>query len=164
VFLTADTAKTQVHLGADGRLPELQLDEAATKDKKVEDAKSTNPLLLAVVLGVSLTMSVLMLLVDTEGGASESGSKASAREKISQRYISGTRLEPYQILLREAQQAHSQGNFELERSRYRKVLDMLHAEDKNKFEGLTGVVDAPRGSGPSDRELEELLSTLLGSD
>jgi len=162
VFVSADTAKTQVHLGADGRLPELHLDEAATKEKKIEDAKTTNPLLLLAALGISLGMSVLLLLVDSDRAVGENRTKADARRTIAEQYTRGQPLEPYQLLLREAQQAHAQGNYELERARYRRVLNMLHAEDKSKFEGLTGVGNAT--SGPSDRHLEELLSTLLGDE
>ena len=64
-------------------------------------------------------------------------------------------LEPYQVLLREAQLAHSHGDFETERQRYRRVLDMLRAEHGADEKGLTG-------SHRRDKELEGEISVLLG--
>jgi hypothetical protein len=66
-------------------------------------------------------------------------------------------LLPYQLLLREAQQAHSRGDLALERQKYREVLRMLRAEGRGKFEGLTGT---PK----SDQDLAKLLGTMLSKD
>ena len=82
------------------------------------------------------------------------------RQKIEDHYFgSGTleakRLEPYQLLLREAQQAQSRGDDKTERKRYHKVLDMLRAERGAEERGLTG-------SRSKDKELEEAISVLLG--
>ena len=165
VFKTADTAKSQVHLGADGRLPELQLEEGITKERNVEEKKQTNPLVLMAILGFSVSISVLLLLYDVESTQTEHQAKAEARRIINERYLSKAPLEPYQVLLREAQQAHAQGNTELERRRYRRVLDMLHAEDKNKNEGLTGLAEPSLSrDAPNDSELEKLLSRLLAKE
>ncbi len=64
-------------------------------------------------------------------------------------------LAPYQVELREAQQAYSRGQPNVAQAHYRKVLDMLRAEGGSRFRGLTG---APA----RDKNLEELLSRLLG--
>jgi len=166
VFKTADTAKSQVHLGADGQLPELHLEEGPIKERPTEERKQTNPLVLMAVLGISVSLSVLLLLYDGETTQGEHHSKATARQVISEKYLSTAPLEPYQVLLREAQQAHAQGNIQLEQRRYRRVLDMLHAEDKNKNVGLTGLAEPSLNSqdAPNDRELEQLLSKLLADE
>jgi hypothetical protein len=163
VFKTSDTAKSQVHLGADGRLPELQLAEGIVTERADEEKQQTNPLLLLAVLIFSVGMSVLMLFYEDSSETSASQVKANAREIISQRYMNGNPLEPYQMLLREALQANAQGKLDLERLRYRNVLDMLHSEGKSKMEGLTGLAEpaANNFNAPNDRELEKQLSILL---
>lgn len=163
VFKSADTAKSQVHLGSDGRLPELQLQEGLLAERPTEEKKQTNPMLLLAALGISVGMSVLMLLYEGPASSGEHRSKRQAREIISERYLHGNPLEPYQILLREAQQANAQGKYDLERRRYRRVLDMLHSEGKNKSEGLTGLAEPALNNpgAPNDRELERQLSILL---
>ncbi len=165
VFKTSDTAKSQVHLGADGRLPELQLEEGIITERASEEKKQTNPMLLLAVLGFSVGMSVLMLLYEGSSEATADQSKVQARRIISESYMNGNPLEPYQILLREALQANAQGKYDLERRRYRNVLDMLHSEGRSKMEGLTGLAEpAANNSGAAnDRELERQLSILLAN-
>jgi hypothetical protein len=63
-------------------------------------------------------------------------------------------LEPYQILLRDAQQAYSRGDHRAQRDCYGKVLDLLRAERGSEEKGLTG-------SRSKDKELEEALLVLL---
>jgi hypothetical protein len=163
VFKTADTAKSQVHLGADGRLPELHLEEGLITERPTEEKKQTNPMLLMAVLGFSVGMSVLMLLYEGSSEVTANQSKVQAREIISERYMQGNPLEPYQILLREALQANAQGKYDLERRRYREVLDMLHSEGRSKMEGLTGLAEpaANRPEAKNDSELERQLSILI---
>jgi hypothetical protein len=104
-----------------------------------------------------------MLLADTTSTQSESQTKETARRTIATKYLGTQPLERYQVLLRQAQQAHAQGKFDIERARYRAVLDMLHAEGQNKYEGLTGVaVPGPDSADvPNDQELKKTHSTLL---
>src|SRR5204863_3515447 len=98
---------TAVRLGADGKLPELKLEEGASQEKAVERSTTSSlPVLLA--LFASVGMSVLMLLVPTGGGRTEPETKATARWTIQKYYISQeTMLEPYQEILRRALQAHT---------------------------------------------------------
>ena len=147
-------------------MPELQLEEGVTKERPIEERKQTNPMVLIAILGISVSMSVLLLLYEGDTTRSEHRAKAEARQIIKERYLSKAPLEPYQVLLREAQQAHAQGDTSLERRRYRRVLDMLHAEDKNKNEGLTGLAEPSLNSrdAPNDEELENLLSKLLAQE
>jgi hypothetical protein len=159
-FISADTTKSNIHLGADGQLPQLKLQEGPAKDRNKEKGQGSNTLVMIAVFGFSFGMSILMLFLP-EGGPPAETTKAEALKDVQTFYIEDQPLplEPYQILLREAKQARSRGDIEAERARYRRVLDMLHAEGKNKFKGLTGV---PGGSvPPNDEHLERRLSTLL---
>ena len=132
-------------------------------DTKVEKTKTSNPWVMIGVLSLSFGLSVLMLFIDTTPGSGEAPTKAQTRRLIERSYIAQEPpLEEYQLLLRQALQAHTRGDTVRERRIYRRVLDMLHAEGKNKFKGLTGVPDADQP--PNDRDLEELLSTMLAED
>jgi len=162
-FVSAEGTSSQIQLGADGQLPRLVLEEGK-KQRREEQAESSNPWLLRVVLIVSIGMSGLMLVWNPTSGGGQSKSKQEAREVIETTYATsrgGGSLEPYQLLLGEALQAHSRGETATERRLYRNVLDMLHGEDKNEFTGLTGK---PQGPRPSDTDLEALLATLLAED
>jgi len=165
VFKTADTAKSQVHLGADGRLPELHLEEGIITEKPTEEKKQTNPLLLMAVLGFSVAMSMLMLFYEGTAETTADQAKIEARRIISEVYVNGNPLEPHQVLLREALQANAQGKADLERRRYRNVLDMLHSEGRSKTAGLTGLAEpaANKPGAANDRELERLLSILIAN-
>jgi len=154
----ADT-KTDVHLGADGTLPSLHLDEPSKKPTPDESQNRTNPALLMGVLAVSLALTLMLLLADTSPQV-DTTTKDYAREQIETHYLSRKApFEPYEELLRKALQAHAQGKLELERDYYRRVLDMLNAEDKNRYRGLTGVPDATEP--PNDRHLQETLTRLI---
>ena len=105
-------------------------------------------------------MSMVLALSDF-GEPSVSGDrlKAEMRRRIEDRYFGSAsldtrKLEPYQVLLREAQQAYTRGDQKTQRSNYRKVLDMLRAERGFEDKGLTG-------SRSSDEDLKEALSVLL---
>ena len=159
-FITADATATKVQLGADGQLPELKLNEVETDEKDNEEASSgTSPLLL-VVLAISIVSSVVLLLLDTSASRSESRTKRDALERLETPYYIGeppTKPEPFQLLIRQALQAHRRGDLDTERQLYKRVLDLLHAEGKNKFTGLTGNI---YGETDSDEELEKLINTL----
>lgn len=159
-FIAADSNRSRFQLGADGNLPQLALQEASGKREQMqEQASSSNPLMLIIVLGISLTMSVVMLLVDFDN-AGQRITESAAREQLEMHYVgSEGDPAPYQRLLRQALQAHSRGDYNTERRRLREVLDMLHSEGKNRFTGLTGVPDADYP--PNDAHLEQQLARLL---
>jgi len=160
-FVAADTTKSQIHLGSDGTLPELHLDRIEQQQKgQQQQEKSANPLVLAVALAVSFSLTLLMLLVDPSGSGVDTGSKDYARQQVQAHYLS-TRppLKDYEQMLRKALQAHAQGKLALEKDYYRRVLDMLNAEDKNEYKGLTGVPDATHP--PNDRHLQQQLTILV---
>lgn len=161
-FISADAIKTRIQLGADGRLPELALDEAVRRKDKPETSKSSNSLILVGVLLFSVVVSIVMLFVESSDTKSESRAKSEARESIALWYT-GQGQEPpldrYQRLLRESLQAHSRGDFAKERRNYRRVLDMLHSEDKNDVTGLTGALGGTEA--PNDKDLQRRLATLL---
>jgi hypothetical protein len=141
--------------GADGKLPTLQLADADRESSKSEGGQGI-PLWLAVgAVAASTIMSAFLLLGDLEGTQSAAARTASARQDIVQFYgAEAATLAPYQILLREAQQAHSRGDLKLERQKYQRVLTLLRAEGRTEYDGLTGT---PSG----DAELAKLLSILL---
>jgi uncharacterized protein YbaR (Trm112 family) len=160
-LITAESADSTLKRGDDGQLPELHLAEDAAEKSRGTRARPVPPLALLGILGLSVAISLALVLYDGPVPAnSAAGKKAAMRQKIEDHYFgSGTleakRLEPYQLLLREAQQAQSRGDDKTERQRYHKVLDMLRAERGAEERGLTG-------SRSKDKELEEAISVLLG--
>lgn len=157
-FITDGPGDPLVKLGADGHLPELRLDAGSSRGNTREPtAKQTNPLLFLAAIGASFLFSILMLFMDA-GTPSEQTSKGSARQEIERYYgEKDERLEPYQLALRRARQAHSRRDYADERQEYRSVLNLLRAEGaKKRLSGLTG-----NKRGRSDEELETLISTLL---
>ena len=113
---------------------------------------------MVVALAVSVALSAVMLLLDNSESKTISKQKEEARARVARWYTLGEPNQNYQVLLREAEQAHSRGDNKLERRRYRQVLDMLKDERKNEIKGLTGSLS---GEPPNDRHLEEQLSILL---
>ena len=97
---------------------------------------------------------VLVLLDVGPSSAASSQRKDAMRQTIERRLFrlrtasESKDLEPYQVLLREAQRAYTRGDRKTERDDYRKVLDMLRAERGSYEKGLTG-------SRTSDKELED---------
>lgn len=163
VLITGDASKTSVFLGADGKLPELVLHEGSQREKNVEKSATQSPLVLIGVLAFSVGLSMLMLLADTTPQRADTRTKAEARRVLRNHYLADqSPLEPYQVVLREALQAYSRGDFVAERRLYRRVLDMLHEEGKNKHAGLTGALYG--ALPPSDQDLENQLSILLRED
>ena len=158
-FIAAESAQSGLKLADDGKLPELRLKEPGEKRVKQSGQSGMNPAILFGAIAFSVIITLILVFLptgpDTPGRGSE---KQQARREIEENYFAGMdkegRLEPYQILLREALLARSKGNFTEERRSYRKVLDMLHAE-RGKFDkGLTG-------SPKRDEDLEKLINTLL---
>ena len=165
-FITADPGATRVALGADGKLPALVLaDGPRTEEEEAEKKQASGPpWLLLLVFGFSITASVAMLLVESSGPQVERRSQTAARHAIRQYYTGASMpIAPYQMKLRLALQAAQRGDRETEKRMCREVLDILHSESKSKFTGITGIVDGPDPpeGRPSDRHLENLLSTLL---
>jgi DNA-directed RNA polymerase subunit RPC12/RpoP len=159
-FITADAAQSAIKLAADGKLPELHLQEAGQSDTSESQHSAVNPLLLLVALCVSVAMSLVLVLVDFSPDEQPAQArKANARVDIADKYFSDLDpkkpLERYQILLREAQEAYSRHDRAGEVDRYRRVLDMLRRERGPFDKGLTG-------SPSRDKELEEQLTILLG--
>ena len=158
-LVTAEAADSTLRLAADGKLPELALEET-TSQRQETKAKAVNPLFLFIVLSVSIVFSVLFVLVDWgPSKASLLQKKAAMRQKIEEQYfgsenIDNKDLEPYQRLLRDAQRAHTRGEYMMERRKYRRVMEMLREERGSLEKGLTG-------SRTRDKELEEALSALL---
>jgi hypothetical protein len=154
---TAASPSPAALAGADGKLPTLQLADAEEEASK-RDGGQGIPLWLAVgAVAASTILSAFLLLGDLEGTQSAAARTASARRDIVQFYgADAAELQPYQILLREAQQAHSRGDRKLERQKYQRVLSLIHTEGRTDYDRLTGT---PSG----DAELARLLSVLLAN-
>ena len=159
-FITAEASQSAVKLAADGKLPELHLQEGNQRDKSDAKSNAVSPMLLLAALVVSVGMSMALVLMPS--GSEDQVSlarRAVARQDIIDKYFSDLDpkkpLERYQIYLREAQAAYSRGDRASEVDRYRRVLDMLRREHGAFDKGLTG-------SPSRDKELEEQLTILLG--
>lgn len=158
-LVTAEAAESTFRLAADGKLPELSLEEAGSQRQETK-AKAMNPVMLLVALGVSIVFSVVLVLMP--GGPSTAllvQRKAAMRQRIEEQYFGSENvetkgLEPYQRLLRDALRAYDSGKYAVERRKYVQVMEMLREERDVTSAGLTG-------SRTRDRELEEALSVLL---
>jgi hypothetical protein len=153
-FKPADPAASAAPLAQDGKLPELALAEVASRPKSIAAGeKKPRPLTMILILGVSLLSSVFLSLADFSPGDSDAEAQSQARARIARFYQeSGAALEPYQLLLRDAQRARSRGDRETEREKYREVLRLLRAESRS-----TSLTD----SRESDRELEAAIALAL---
>lgn len=144
----------------EGKLPELQLTET-TAPRRTPDFKAiqSNPVFMALLFALSLGASAVLLLTDFDPYRTDPERQAEARQRVQAFSASrtGAPLQPYQMELRHAQQAHSRGDYAAERAYYRKVMDRLLAEDRNPYIGVTG-------SPTADRELQSYLSLLLGEE
>jgi hypothetical protein len=169
-FIAAEAIETRVQLGADGRLPELSLRDDKQKPAVEKRQQSSNPLLLIGAVCISVTMSIIMLFVDTGTTRGNDRPKREAREELVTWYTgkpkgpatAGRELRPFEILLRRAVQAHHRTDFSEEQELYREVLDMLHDESNQDFGGLTGLREA--AAPPNDQHLSSLLSILLSPE
>ena len=169
-LVSADAAQSTLKLAADGQLPHLQLQEDDKKDKGQGKSRSIPPLvmILAWILSVVLTVAIVMITSDDGSSSATTEEKKEAMAKIEEAVLRQSRageLLPYQRLLREARQARARSDFKAERQYYKQVLDLLHTEtwgasatqaSRNRLEkGITGSRD-------HDRELEQLILTVLG--
>ena len=158
-FKAASPQLPTVVPAADGKLPTLQLADADTDPAQATGGDKAVPLWMASLAVVASTViSVILLVGDPQGSESASSRRAQARHDLAIYYgTEAVQLRSHQVLLREAQQAHSRGDFETERKRYRQVLALLRAEGRNQYVGLTGT---PK----DDEELARLLSILLANE
>jgi hypothetical protein len=159
-LISAEAAQSALKPAADGRLPDLQLQEGQQKQRPESTSRSINPLLLFGLLSLSVVMSVVIVLLDVDTPRlADSAEKNAARLFIEDNYFGGGNLDQgdlkrYQIELREARRAHSRGDDKTERRQYRRVLDLLHAERGEDQRGLTGSRDR-------DNKLEKNIRTIL---
>ena len=152
-FRPADPSTALVPLTQDGTLPELRLAEAKQHARQAATEKPARPMTLTLVLAASLSLSVCLSLIDFSPQTSEADARRQARSTISQYYREGdASLAPYQLLLRDAQRAHSRGDHATERARYRQVLRMLRAENRP-----TSLTETHEG----DQELQEAIAQVL---
>lgn len=156
-FIT-DKGDPLVELGADGHLPELQLEETQAARDRASKPKETSPALLYGALVLSFAMSIGLLLIDDGGTSRKAVSRSQARQDIERFYgRESDDLKPYQQALRAARLAHSRGDRKTEVAEYRRVLNELTAEDANQHIGLTGHFD-------TDKQLKQLIGIIISSD
>jgi hypothetical protein len=149
------TEFVQPLLNKEGNLPTLQLKDAA-KPKKTDGDYKSNPAFLALIICASLVSSGLMLFFVTMETSTSKNAINEARKDIRQFYEVRVdeELAPFQRELRQAQLAHSRGDYKAETRYYQRVMARFRAEDRSEFKGLTG-------SPTWDVELQELVSILL---
>jgi hypothetical protein len=167
-FIAAESGDTRINLGADGRLPELVLNEGSKQEASETAERTSHPIRLIVILCASFVALLWVLTMDAGSGRDESRMKAELRRELQELYA--RRSQPhhpqkeYQELLSKALQAHNQGKYADEERYYRLVLNLLRAESLQKnaanVKGLTGV---RKDNVPSDEHLESLLSRLLSN-
>jgi hypothetical protein len=140
-FITDQAGDPLVKLGEDGHYPELKLAEGQDpRPTPAAQQQKSNPLVLVAAFCVSVGMSLSLLMLDATGPSAASQKKDVARKVIAFYYGDESRpLEPYQVELREARQASTQGRYDVERRRLRDVLAMLRSERKNPFTGLCAL-------------------------
>jgi hypothetical protein len=164
-FINDRTGEPLVKLGEDGQLPALELTELAeAQPRERREARNTNPVLLYGLLGCSFVASLLMLVIDPQSkSASERSEAAQARQTLQQFYGDPkATLLPYQKRLREAEVAHSQGNFRDEQEAYQEILRLLNSTDIRDPRNLNGLTGRQTGRGrASDDDLKKALLTLL---
>ncbi len=130
-LISADAAQSVLKPSADGQLPDLQLQEGIGAGEADAPAKSLHPAVLFGVPALSVAISVVLAMASFgPSDSADSEQKAISRQYIEEHYFGGGNidrgeLQPYQIYLREAKRAHSNGDLKMEKARYRKVLDLL---------------------------------------
>lgn len=165
-FIASDIAESRIEMGADGQLPELTLSTDADTDQKTESKGTQNPWGLILLICGSLIASTALIMFD--GPSSEKHSDIEGTlKKLKDKYIQepDKPLAQYQIYLRDALLARSQGDFAKEQTYYRKVLHLLRAEHYKRDhdeKGLTGqLIESSDRSLRSDEDLEKQLSDIL---
>ena len=161
-LISAEAAQSVLKPSADGRLPDLQLQEGIGEEKGDAPAKSASGGVAWRVgdqrrahrgLGAGPARAVRLR---------RQAQKDASRQFIEEYYFGGGNidrgeLQPYQVYLREAKRAHSNGDLKMERERYRKVLDLLRADRGEGRRGLTG-------SRADDEELEKHIGAILSGE
>ena len=162
--ITSRGNEAVVHMGADGKYPELALMAGTDSPKTTRKPKESNPALLFTILAASCLSSAGLLLVDFETStASSSEDQANSRSQLADFYgTDSAQLEPYQKLLRRASVEYSQGNRDVERQLLKQVLALLNSVDASAPENLNGLTGRQTGQGKaSDQRLKELLQQVL---
>ena len=77
-LVTAGAAESTFRLAADGKLPELSLEEAGNQRQETK-AKAMNPVMMLVALGVSIIFSVVLVLIAR--GAVDGFARARKRQR-----------------------------------------------------------------------------------
>ncbi len=153
-FIT-DQGDPLVELGADGQLPELSLEDGPASRSRSAKKKSTSPVILYCVLGLSFFCTLALLFIDPSPPTRTEVSRAQARKDIVAFYGTGEHeLKPFQKALRAARLAHARGDTATERAEYRKVLDELNSEDRDRHIGVTGHHN-------TDKELRRLIGIIM---
>ena len=165
-FIASDVAESRIEMGADGQLPELTLSTDASHNQKMVPKGTQNLWGLVLLVCGSLIASTALLMFDGPSSKTNSdihGLLGRLRDKYI--YQPDTQLAPYQIYLRAALLARSQGDTAKEQTYYRKVLHLLRAEHhKHDLDekGLTGqLIESSDRSLRSDEDLENQLSKIL---
>jgi hypothetical protein len=156
-FKPVDPAAAVVSLTQDGKLPELSLADPKHPPKAaVQTEKPTQTLTLTIVVAASLALSICLSLIDFSSDGNNANARQDARSQIASFYghVEGT-PEPYQLLLRDSQRAHSRGDHATERANYREVLRLLRAENRT-----TSLTETREG----DQQLEAALSVVLAEE
>jgi hypothetical protein len=155
---TAASSAPAIAPAADGKLPALQLADDPTL-RTAEGGEKSVPLWLAcVAIAGSTVLSVFLLLGDAPARKSLQSRTAEVRQEVAGFFGNdAAALRPYQVLLREAQQAHSRGDHATKKQRYRQVLALLRSEKRSRYENVTG-------SPGDDERLAELLAILLSAE
>jgi hypothetical protein len=169
-LVSAEAAQSTLKLAADGQLPQLQLQEGDKKDKGQGKGRSIPPvvMILAWVVSVVLTIAIMMISSDEGGSSVTTQDKKEAMARIEEQFFGNPargELLRYQRLLREARQAHARSDFKAERVYYKQVLDLLHTETWDLPAGRASrdrLEKGITGSRERDRELEQLILTVLG--
>jgi hypothetical protein len=164
-FVSTAAPSTGIQPAADGKLPELQLEDASRTVEAKAKGKAVSPLVLFSILSLSVALSIAAVLIDFNApSASRSQRKADVRRAIEAQYFplaaehgAVKAPERYQLYLAEATRAYARGDRPTERRMYSRVLDLLRTE-RDKFQrGLTG-------SRERDKQLEALITVLLTDD
>jgi hypothetical protein len=158
-LISAETAQSVLQPAADGRLPDLQLQEAGEGRQTETKSRSLNPLVLYGALTLSAVVSLLLFLMDWGSpGQGTSTEKDRARQQIEMKFFGGgadpADLKPFQKYLRDAKRAHTDHNDKAEHDCYEKVLQMLRADRGPDERPLTGNPE-------NDKELETRIETIL---
>ena len=133
-FIAARPAASAMLLAADGKLPELSLIEVQERGKSATaEAKKSRPKLLSAAIGLSMVMSVFLGMYDLSPVEPGADAKSVSRATIRKFYLRPDEeesLQPYQLLLRDAERAHSRGDDAIAAAKYRQVLRMLRIEGR----------------------------------